>query len=148
MSLAAATHRQAEVGLALCDEYGLFLIFLFQLPSFCLRWCMLPDAFYIRDEFLLRSSHSESDFGSSYSILYFKCEFQSWLSEKLILTCLCTKAAKWMAINSGLLNPRKLFCNFRELTWNFLYKREWKANQKLQKIFVAIFWGEWRMWIL
>lgn len=50
-----------------------------------------------------------------------------------------TKPAKWMAINSGLLNPKKLFCNFWELTWNFLYKSERKANEELPRIFVAFF---------
>lgn len=59
MSLTAATHRQAEAGLALHDEFWLFLFFLFQLSSFCLRLYLFPDAFYIQHKFLLRSSHSE-----------------------------------------------------------------------------------------
>lgn len=59
MSLTAPTLRQAEAGLALHDEFGLLLIFFFQLSSFCLRLYLFPDNFYIQYKFLLQSSHSE-----------------------------------------------------------------------------------------
>lgn len=45
MSLTAATHRQAEAGLALHDEFGLFLIFLFQLSSFLFETVPVPRCF-------------------------------------------------------------------------------------------------------
>lgn len=59
MSLTAATHKQAEPGLALHNEFGLFLLFIFQNSSLCLRLYLFPDAFYMQCKFLLRSSHSE-----------------------------------------------------------------------------------------